>query len=427
MRKARNEALSIDDHRVFPLLDGEPRRILIASDTFEQINGCAHTLRQTAEVLGEHGHDVRVVAPEDFRVIPNPVYPDVPLALPDGRYFTGAVRGFRPHSVHVATEGPVGIVARRECLRNGWRFTSSFHTLWPEMLTWRALEWFHRESAKVMVSTGFMTQALLERGLDRLARWNRGIDLSLFRPRPRTLRRELWPIALYVGRLSVEKNVEAFLELDFPGTKYVVGDGPARGMLERRFSSEIRKGRLVFLGFLRGERLAEAYANAHVFVFPSRTDTFGIVLLEALASGVPVAAYPVGAAPELVNDEHLGALDEDLGVAVRRALQHGDPARCRQRAASYTWEGATEEFLRNLVPANLSWWRRPGRRHGHTSARLTGRTSAIAVGVAAFAHGRAVPGRSATPRDPKSVGSKFARTPAARPRSEIPPESFRLG
>jgi len=371
MRKARNEAFDVEAGRAFPLLDGKPRRVLIASDTFEQINGCAHTLRQTTKVLRAHGHEVRLVSPENFRTIPNPVYPEVPLALPEGQYISDAVRAFRPHSIHVATEGPIGFMARRECVRHGWKFTSSFHTLWPqylrfflgvpEFVTWFGLEWFHRGAAKVMVSTGFMAQALVARGLDRLAHWNRGIDLSLFRPRKRTLPREHWPISLYVGRLSAEKNVEAFLELDIPGTKYVVGDGPRRAVLERKYAGDVRRGRLLFLGFLRGEALAAAYANAHVFVFPSRTDTFGIVMLEALASGVPIAAYPVGAAPEVVVNPRLGALDEDLASAVCRALEHGDSATCRRRATAYTWEGATEDFLRNLVPASLAWSRRSSR------------------------------------------------------------------
>ncbi len=380
MNQTRGQALDVESSRVFPLLNGRPRRVAIVSDTFEQINGCAHTLRETVRVLRAHGHDAPVIAPENFRTIANPLYPELRLALPRGRHIGDAVREFRPHSIHVATEGPLGMVARRQCIKHGWQFTSSFHTLWPqylrlflglpESLTWKGLVWFHRGASRIMVSTGFMEQTLLGRGLERIARWSRGIDLSLFRPRPKTLPREHWPISMYVGRLSPEKNIEAFLELDIPGTKYVVGDGPRRHALERRFADAVRRGRLVFLGFLRGEALAEAYANAHVFVFPSRTDTFGIVMLEALASGVPVAAYPIGAAPEVIVTSRLGALDENLEGAVRRALALGDPATCRQRALRYSWEAATEDFLRNLVPARVGWSRGTSRLRAVGEARL---------------------------------------------------------
>ncbi len=370
MRTTRELDPETSGSAAIPRLGGRTRRILIASDTWKQINGCAHTLRQTVQQLREHGHDVKLLLPDDFRVLPNPVYPDVPLAIPSVSQVAETILEFRPHNIHIVTEGPVGIAARWECARRGWRFTSSFHTLWPsylrvmvgvpEEIVWRGLTWFHGGAARVMAATPMVEELLQARGIDRIARWSRGIDLSLFRPRPKTTPRSSRPVSLFVGRLSREKNVDGFLALSVPGTKVVVGDGPYRAELERKYAKQIADGRIVFRGFLTGEALASAYADADVFVFPSRTDTFGIVLLEALASGVPIASYPLGAAPELVTCPQLGAIGEDLEDAVRRALAHGDPEVCAERAARYSWQRATESFLRNLVPAGVMSSRRRG-------------------------------------------------------------------
>jgi glycosyltransferase involved in cell wall biosynthesis len=333
----------------------DPRRILIATDAWRpQVNGVVRTLETTARELAALGHAVEVVHPGRFASLPCPVYPEIRLALPGLSRVGRMISRFGPTSVHVATEGPIGLAVRHLCRRRRLRFTTSYHTRFPEYLhrflriplglSYDFLRWFHGASAAVMVATPSLEAELRGRGFTgRIARWSRGVDLRLFHPRPKTWPADRRPIALYVGRVSAEKSVEEFLRLPLAGRKYVVGDGPQRAQLQREHPDA------VFLGYLSGEALAEAYANADVFVFPSRTDTFGLVLVEALASGVPVAAYPVTGPIDIVTDERVGALDEDLGRAVERALRLGDPAACVALAQGYSWANSTRQFLGNLV------------------------------------------------------------------------------
>lgn len=258
---------------------------------------------------------------------------------------------FQPSAIHIATEGPLGLAARRHCLKQGYEFTTAFHTRFPEYVqarwrvplswTYRWLRWFHAPASGVMVATPAMEAVLRNRGFSNLKRWSRGVDTRLFQPRPKDFLSYPRPIALYVGRVAVEKNIRAFLDLDLPGTKVVIGDGPQRAALCRRYP-DVR-----FLGAKNGEDLARHYAAADVFVFPSRTDTFGLVLLEAMASGVPVAAYPVEGPLDVVDGSGAGCLDWDLGRAVEGALAIA-PESCRAHALTFSWESSARQFLSNL-------------------------------------------------------------------------------
>jgi len=329
-------------------------RILIVSDAwFPQVNGVVRTLDTVREKLEDAGHKVGVVSPDMFRSVPCPTYPEIRLALWPGRKLARIADAFGPDAIHIATEGPLGLAARRHCRRRGLRFTTSFHTKFPEYLharfrlpvSWgyRLLRWFHRPSRAVMVSTPSLEAMLAERGFANLKRFSRGVDVELFRPRPKSFLEGRRPIYLFVGRVAVEKSVEDFLKLGLDGTKYVVGDGPELEALKARYP-EAR-----FTGFKGGEELAQHVAAADVFVFPSRTDTFGLVLLEALASGVPVAAYPVPGPLDVVDGSGVGYLDEDLARAAERALAIPAEA-CRAHALNFTWERAAAQFLANLAP-----------------------------------------------------------------------------
>ena len=332
------------------------RRILIATDAWHpQVSGVVRTLDTTSRLLREWGHVVEIVEPSAYPSLPVPFYPEIPLCFPRPGRIYDRVRRFRPDHVHISTEGPTGLLVRRYCRLRGWRFSTSYHTRFPEYLkrlagvpeevTYRFLRWFHGRSSAMMVATPSLEKELKERGFAAPARrWLRGVDLSIFRPRPKPESAYPRPILLYVGRVSHEKGVEDFLRLKTLGTKLVVGDGPARAELERKYPDA------VFLGYRKGQSLGEAYSLADLFVFPSKTDTFGIVVIEALASGLPVAAYPATGPLDTVTNEKLGALDEDLGRAVSRALRTGDPAACAAEGAGYTWENCTRQFLENLVP-----------------------------------------------------------------------------
>jgi len=332
-------------------------RILLATDAWlPQVNGVVRTLETTARELGRLGHEVRVVHPGLFANFPCTVYPEIHLGFPQRQQLDDMLRKFRPDTVHIATEGPVGFQMRGACVRRRRRFTTSYHTKFPEYLKTylrlplrlghRLIRWFHSRAARVMVSTATLENELRARGFrNHIVRWSRGVDTELFRPRPRTFPASHRPIRMYVGRLAPEKNIEAFLRLPGPGVKYVVGDGPARVELQRQYPQAI------FLGPLSGERLAEAYSNADVLVFPSRTDTFGLVILEALACGVPVAAYPVPGPADILGSPGTGALHENLETAVERALKTSDPAACVTLAQRYSWRKCTEQFLQNLARA----------------------------------------------------------------------------
>jgi len=331
-------------------------RIVIATDAWApQINGVVRTLQAVSGELGAMGHEVCIVAPDQFRTIACPTYPEIRLALTTHAGVGRKIAAFGADAIHIATEGPIGLAARRHCLGRKAAFTTAYHTQFPDYVAertgmpaewfWRYIRWFHGPSSAVLASTPSVEAILAARGIGPVRRWGRGVDLALFRPgRPAHpafvgMKR---PIQLYVGRVAVEKNVEAFLACDTAGTKVIVGDGPALSALRRAYPDAR------FLGALHGEALAGAYAGADVLVFPSRTDTFGLVMIEALASGTPVAAYPV-TGPIDILDPGSAAMDDDLRVAILGALGR-DRAKAAAHGASFGWRQSAEQFLDALVP-----------------------------------------------------------------------------
>lgn len=329
-------------------------RIAIVSDAwFPQVNGVVRTLSTVKGELEAMGHAVLVVSPDRFTTIPCPTYPEIRLALLPGRRLRALVDAFVPDALHIATEGPLGWSARALARRRNWPFTTSFHTKFPDYVAartglpasfgYRVLRHFHGTAAATMVATPSLAAELGARGFENLERWSRGVDTALFRPRPKDFLVAPRPIYMFVGRVAIEKNIEAFLKLDLDGTKYVVGDGPQIAALRQRFPA------VRFTGYKAGEELAAHVAAADVFVFPSLTDTFGLVLLEALASGVPVAAYPITGPRDVINGHPVGALDSDLGRAARAALACA-PDACRAYAMAYSWRASAEQFLGNLRP-----------------------------------------------------------------------------
>lgn len=329
-------------------------RIVLISDAWHpQINGVVTTVTNTVATLKTLGHEVELITPDRFKTYPWPGYPDVGMAFLCGPSLRPIIKAFKPDAIHLVTEGSIGYAARRYCREFGYRYTSSYLSQFPEYFKMRTgfpmllsetyLHWFHSESARVMVATPSLEQEMRQKGYQHLARWSRGVDTELFRPRTKDFIQDQRPIFMYTGRVAVEKNIEAFLKLELPGTKYVVGDGSQRDVLEKKYT-DVR-----FTGYQQGENLARFMAAADVFVFPSRTDTFGVVLLEALASGVPVAAYPVQAPSDVITDAAVGVLNDDLQQAALTALSL-TPQSCRNYALEYTWEKCTQQFVDNLVP-----------------------------------------------------------------------------
>jgi glycosyltransferase involved in cell wall biosynthesis len=332
-------------------------RILIATDAWlPQTNGVVSTLRQTVTQLSRNGHIVKMLTPQGFRTIPCPGYAEIQLALGVQSEVSAQFEEFRPEAVHVATEGPIGFAVRTHCVTQRLRFTTSYHTQFPQYLRRRVpvpirlsyslLRWFHGAGARCMVSTGSMHSELEGRGFRNLVRWRRGVDSQLFRPREKSFLDLPRPVAAYVGRLAVEKNIDAFLGMEWRGSKLVIGDGPERQRLQARYPGA------VFVGYRHAEDLASHLAAADVMVFPSLTDTFGLVNLEAMACGVPVAAYPVTGPIDVVEDGLTGALDWDLAAASMRAL-YARPQDCRARALRADWVTCTREFEGHLVPAGI--------------------------------------------------------------------------
>lgn len=329
-------------------------RILVATDAWHpQVNGVVRTLTKLADAAKMLDVEFSFLTPQSFRTFAMPSYRDVRLAVPRPARIARLIEEARPDSIHIATEGPIGLMVRRYCLQRALPFTTSFHTRFPEYvrarvpvpesLIWRALRRFHSASRAVMAATPALARELGERGFDKVVLWPRGVDTKLFHPRAIDLCLPA-PVFLCVGRVAVEKNLEAFLGLDLPGTKVIVGDGPARASLEQAFPDTI------FLGERHGEALAEIYAAADVFVFPSRTDTFGLVLLEALASGLPVAAFPVKGPRDVIGEAPVGVLDEDLRGACLAALDISRQA-CVEFAANHTWEASARAFVDSIFAA----------------------------------------------------------------------------
>ena len=383
-------------------------RILIVTDAWTpQVNGVVRTLQTTIQELESLGHQVRVVSPDlsRFWTFPLPTYPEIRLEFFSNFRLRDVLQQFAPDCIHIATEGPLGAAARAVCLAEDRPFTTAYHTCFPEYIAARVPRWFsplarnlayrflkrfHAPSSAVMVATATIHQLLAARKFHNLKYWSRGVDLKLFRPQAKedcgpSLKR---PIFTYVGRIAVEKNLSAFLALDLPGSKMLIGDGPHR----TAFAAEFPQAH--FLGAMQGEALARQFAAADVFVFPSRTDTFGLVLLEALACGMPVAAYPVQGPRDVFQDPDAAAvavLSDDLAVAARGALALAQKpetaASCRAYAEKFSWRASAEQFLRNLqerTPPALrraARWRRWLSRwvspfHRRSNGRGSGRGSA---------------------------------------------------
>ncbi|HET97736.1 MAG TPA: glycosyltransferase family 1 protein [Desulfurivibrio alkaliphilus] len=327
-------------------------RIAIISDAWHpQVNGVVTTLTRTIAQLESWRHRVFAVTPNLFQTLPCPGYPEIPLALLPYRKMVRVLDNFRPEAIHIATEGPLGWAARRYCRRRKLGFTTSYHTRFPEYIRLRlpiptswsygVMRRFHGPAAATMVAGAPLAAELAGYGFGPLKIWSRGVDTELFRPRDKEFLAAPRPVYLYAGRVAVEKNIEDFLRLKLPGSKYVIGDGPALARLRREYPE------VVFPGYKKGEELAAHLAAADVFVFPSRTDTFGLVMLEAMACGVPVAAYPVpGPAGLVVNGEN-GYLNRDLARAADAALGVS-PESCRKFAGQFSWHSCTRQFLDNL-------------------------------------------------------------------------------
>ena len=330
-------------------------RILIATDAwFPQINGVVRTLSTIAEELEALGHEVAVIGPDRFPTVPMPSYPEVRIAVAPGRRLARMMDAFNPEAVHIPVEGPIGLAARRHCLRRRWPFTTSYHTragLYfqsrfgvPGDLVLAVQRWFHNAGNGFMVQTASLERELGAKGFVNIRRWCRGVDTKLFQPRsPLGLPELSRPVFTYVGRVSAEKNLDDFLRLDLPGTKLVVGDGPQLPAYRERYPSA------VFVGWKTGEELSRYYTASDVFVFPSRFETFGLVLLEALACGLPVAAYPVHGPIDVIGRAPVGVLDHDLRGAALRALAIPRTL-CREFALRFSWRRSAEEFAANLMP-----------------------------------------------------------------------------
>lgn len=332
-------------------------KIAIVIDTWlPEVNGVVTTMHKIVEELKALGHEPLVLSHADgFWTIPMPGYSSIKLALFPQHRVNRILDEWQPDAIHISTEGPLGGAARRYCIKRRLSFTTCYHTKFPEYIRARApipltvgYAWirnFHRAASRVMVSTPSLMQELKSRGFKNLVHWGKGVDTELFHPRSKDHINDQRPIWMYVGRVAVEKNIEAFLSLELPGTQYVVGDGPDLEMLKRRYPAK-------FTGFLRGEALAAMVAAADVFVFPSLTDTFGLVLLEAMACGVPVAAFPVTGPKDVVQQGVTGYCDDNLRHAALESLKL-DGIKCREYALRFSWRNAAEEFLHNMVPVRL--------------------------------------------------------------------------
>jgi glycosyltransferase involved in cell wall biosynthesis len=329
------------------------KRVAIVTDAWHpQVNGVVRTLSAVCDGLAQAGHETAVFGPDRYRTIPCPGYSTIRLAIGAGRALGRDLAAFAPHAVHIATEGPLGLAARAFCMKHDWPFTTAYHTRFPEYLKARCglpLAWgyaglrrFHAPSRGVMVATETMRRELAARGFQRLAAWTRGVDTALFRPGCTPAVELPRPVFLYVGRVAVEKNLPAFLDLDLPGSKLVVGDGPSLAALKRRYPQ------VHFAGAQSGEALVRHYAAADVMVLPSRTETFGLVLLEALACGVPVAAFPSAGPTDVIGDSGAGVIDEDLRRAACAALEI-PRERCLVHASRYSWQASSDQFIGHLA------------------------------------------------------------------------------
>lgn len=324
-------------------------RLAILTDAwYPQVNGVVRTLAKTINILESWNHMILCINPQQFRTIPLPSYPDIRIGLFVGRKIKRILDEYQPDAIHISTEGPIGWAGRKYCLHNSLPFTTAYHTRFPEYIRMRipvplALTYlyyrrFHNKATHTLVATKSMRQTLIEKGFSHLVHWSRGVDTDLFKPQNERTLDLPRPIHIYVGRVAVEKNIRDFLELDLPGSKVVIGDGPARNQLE----DEYKKAH--FIGYHENGDLVKHLASGDVMVFPSRTDTFGLVMLESMACGVPVAAYPVEGPLDVIENGINGFMDKDLGKAVKEALKV-DSTLCRKYALEHTWEQCTKRFL----------------------------------------------------------------------------------
>lgn len=346
-------------------------KVVIATDAWKpQLNGVVTTLDTLGEILTEAGNQVLYITPQDFHSMPMPSYPEIRLSLLPNRKVASMINQFQPDAIHIATEGPIGRATRRFCLRRKFPYTTSFHTRFPEYaydrirfpISWgyALLRDFHNLGETMMVATPGMMEELDDKGFNNMKLWQRGVDTDLFKPMdtgdlfeglPR-------PIMTYVGRFAIEKSLEDFLDLELPGTKVMVGHGPQEAELKKKYAGK----NVHWAGTQYREELARHYAASDVFVFPSRTDTFGLVNVEALASGVPVASYPVRGPLEILGDapEGAGCMDQDLKTAILKALEKRDPEQCRHQAMKFSWEAGAKQFISNLEIQGFDqdWWLR---------------------------------------------------------------------
>jgi glycosyltransferase involved in cell wall biosynthesis len=349
-------------------------RILLATDAWEpQVNGVVRTLTRIVAECRAMGHEVEVVSPDQFKTFPLPTYPEIKLAVGAYEPVQERFKSFEPEAIHVATEGPIGLAARRICMDWKLPFTTSYHTKFPEYVSARLplplsagyayMRWFHKPSGRLMVATPTMRDELAKHGFRNISPWSRGVDTDIFHERradePDVYEGLARPIWLNVGRIAVEKNIESFLAQDLPGTKVLVGDGPQRDELAEKYPAT------VFRGARFGDDLAAHYACADVFVFPSLTDTFGLVILEAMATGAPVAAYPAPGPIDLIPNSGAGALAETVDSGLREACLACldlDRDMVRAYAERFSWRASAEEFVRNLQPypepEKTRFWRR---------------------------------------------------------------------
>ncbi|MCH9699569.1 MAG: glycosyltransferase family 1 protein [Gammaproteobacteria bacterium] len=333
-------------------------KLTLISDAWRpQINGVVTTLEHIVNHLQEQGHEILLITPDRFPTLPCPTYPSIRLAMVSQRKVAQLIEEFSPQYIHIATEGPLGLAARNFCTSRKLAHTTSLHTLFPEYINLRCgipvnygyayLRWFHSKASCVLVTTQSIRNHLQEHEMNNLQVWSRGVDLERYHPDKKMLIDVPRPISMYAGRVAVEKNLDAFLQLDIPGTQFVVGDGPALASLKTAYPNAR------FVGVKTGEELAGYLASADVFVFPSHTDTFGVVMLEALASGVPVAAYPVPGPKDVITDPLVGCLHENLQTAVNIALTLNSDI-CRQFARRFSWQNCVTQFKHALTPIHTT-------------------------------------------------------------------------
>lgn len=351
----------------------KPKRIMLVTDAWEpQVNGVVRTLTRTVDECRAMGHEVEVIHPGlGYKTMPLPTYPEIKLAFGARKDIERRFKDFEPEAIHISTEGPLGQAARAVCLKWKLPFTTSYHTKFPEYVHARFpliplsagyafMRRFHNSGGRLMVATPSMRDDLAERGFKNITPWARGVDTVLFNPDKRGIDGGVYPdlkgpIWVYVGRVAVEKNIESFLDCELPGTKVVIGPGPQLDELRKKYPD------IQFLGPKYGDELARYFADADVFVFPSLTDTFGLVILESMACGTPVAAFPAPGPKDLIPGTGAGAVSEDLQEACLEALKM-DRDRCREYAEGFSWHACAEEFVRNLKPQpkpeGRRFWRR---------------------------------------------------------------------